>query len=71
MTKTDYVVDFASLGGFDKLTFDAAQFGGAASVTFDELGAPDNSGYVIVRSGGSAYRLDVAAATGNVTVTPQ
>ena len=69
MTKTAYTVNFASQDEFGKLDIVSADFDGGSKVTFDELGAPDNSGSVTVKSGVSTYRIDVAAATGKVTVT--
>jgi prepilin-type N-terminal cleavage/methylation domain-containing protein len=69
ITKGAYVVSFASQRGFDNLDIASASFGGNVMVTFDELGAPDNAGSVTLQAGPHVYRVDVAAATGNVTVT--
>jgi prepilin-type N-terminal cleavage/methylation domain-containing protein len=69
MTKADYVVDFRSQSEFGQVDIVSASFGGAAVVTFDELGSPDNGGAVTVQAGSEVYRIDVAPVTGTVTVT--
>ncbi len=69
MTKDDYTMDFKSRDGFSDLDIVSASFGGGATVTFDELGAPDNSGTVILSAGPHVYQVSVAIATGKVTVT--
>ncbi len=69
MTKEAYSVPFSLQSGFEDLDVVSASFAGVSSVTFDELGAPDNPGSVTVQAGPHAYRIDVAAATGRVTVT--
>ena len=68
MTKSAYSVDFRSQRGFSGLDIISADFDGNASVTFDELGAPDNAGTVTIQAGPHLYRIEVAAATGKVTV---
>jgi Tfp pilus assembly protein FimT len=69
MTGKPYVVDYPGTRGYEGVSIVSAVFGAGAAVTFDATGAPDNAGSVTLRVGASAYRLDVAAATGNVTVT--
>ena len=69
MKHTDYVVNFGSQEGFDRLEIVSADFNGASEVTFDETGAPDNAGSVTLRVGSCVYRVDVAVATGKITVT--
>ncbi len=69
MTKEAYTVDFRSRDGFHDLDIVSADFGGSPSVTFEDLGAPDEAGAIQVQSGPHLYRIDVAAATGKVTVT--
>jgi len=69
MSKSAYTVGFSGQEGFENLDIVSANFSGGPAVTFDELGAPDSAGTVVVRSGRYAYRIDVAAATGKVTVT--
>lgn len=71
ITKEDYIVDFGTLDGFGSVTIVSADFGGGSTVTFDVLGAPQpaGGGMVTIRAGVHVYRLEVAAATGNVTVT--
>jgi len=69
ITKTVYVTDFGALNGFSDVNIVSADFGGTAAVTFDEMGSPDRAGTITIQAGEHAYRLDVAAATGRVTVT--
>ena len=69
ITKAVYVTDFGTLEGFSEVDIVSASFGGAAVVTFDEMGSPSQAGTVNLRAGEHAYRLVVAAATGKVTVT--
>lgn len=66
--KTAYSIQFGAGSDFDQLSIVSASFGVSSAVTFDELGAPSNSGTVTLRSGTSVYTIDVAAATGVVTV---
>jgi prepilin-type N-terminal cleavage/methylation domain-containing protein len=68
MTGKPYVVNYPATRGYESVSILSAGFGGAASVTFDATGAPDNAGAVQLRAGAHVYRLNVAAATGNVTV---
>jgi len=69
MTKADYTVDLPSQRGFEGANVVSASFGGSPAVTFDELGAPDSAGSVTLQVGPHVYRVDVAAATGKVTVS--
>jgi Tfp pilus assembly protein FimT len=69
MTGKPYVVSYGATRGYESVSIVSAAFGAGSTVTFDSTGAPDNAGSVTLRAGASAYRLDVAAATGNVTVT--
>jgi prepilin-type N-terminal cleavage/methylation domain-containing protein len=71
ITKSAYTVNFAAQRGFERLGIVSASFGGAAAVTFDELGSPSNAGTVVLRAGPHTYRIEVAASTGKVTVTVQ
>ncbi len=68
INKAPFVVDPQAEGtpAFDVVS---ASFGGAAAVTFDEVGSPLASGAVTVRVAAHAYRVEVAPATGRVTVT--
>jgi type II secretory pathway pseudopilin PulG len=68
MTGKPYVVQYSATRGYEGVSIVSAAFGAGATVTFDATGAPDSAGTVTLRAGTSAYRLDVAAATGNVTV---
>jgi Tfp pilus assembly protein FimT len=66
---TPYTVNFGAMKGFARVDVLTAAFGSNARVTFDETGAPDNAGTVTLVAGPHSYRIDVAAATGKVTVT--
>jgi hypothetical protein len=67
MTNHDYNVNLAN-SDLDRLNPLTAVFGtNSRKVLFDELGSPDNGGYVEVKSGVQKYRIDVAAVTGTVT----
>lgn len=67
----DYIMDFASDSRFSNVQMEAVDFGGATSVTFDELGAPSSGGYVDLTDGQRNYRVSVAPFTGRVTVAPK
>jgi len=69
MKKTAYVVNFSAERGFEGLDIVSADFGGATAVVFDELGSPDNAGAITLQGGAQEYVINVAAATGKVTVT--
>jgi len=69
ITKEAFTVNFMSREGFNALDVVSADFGENLSVTFDELGAPDSAGTVILRAGPHVYQVSVATATGKVTVT--
>ena len=68
MTKSVYDIDFRSRRGFGNLDLVSADFDGNKSVTFDELGSPDNAGVITLQAGPHLYRVEIAAATGKVTV---
>ncbi len=69
ITKTAYEVDFSAQSGFDQVELVSASFGEASAVTFDEMGSPESGGGIVVGAGDYTYRVKVAAATGNVTVS--
>lgn len=69
INKEEFVVNFGSEDSFERLDVVSASFNGTEAVTFDAIGSPDNSGSVTLRAGPHTYRVDVAAATGKVTVT--
>ena len=69
INKVDYIVDFGSEDGFDRVDIVSASFNGTEVVTFDSVGTPDNAGTVTLKAGAHTYRIEVAAATGKVTVT--
>jgi len=64
-----YVVDFQTEPNFKQLEVISASFAGSTDITFDAMGSPDNGGAVTVQSGSTQYRIQVAATTGNVTVS--
>lgn len=68
ITKTAYRVDFSSQSGFEQVELVSADFDGAGTVVFDEIGAPDNAGSVVIQAGDYSYRVSIAAATGKVSV---
>jgi Tfp pilus assembly protein FimT len=68
VTKDLYVVDFASQRGFKDVNIVSANFGGAAQVTFDAMGAPNKAGTVVLQAGSHVYTVTVTAITGKVTV---
>jgi len=68
MTNADYLVDLRSQNDFERLDIVSASFAGSQSVTFDELGSPDNGGFVTVQGGPDVYRIDVSPVTGTITV---
>jgi len=68
MTKSAYTVTFSADNGFGQLDLVSASFNGNPVVVFDELGGPGNSGTVTVQAGQYVYEVDVAPATGKVTV---
>jgi prepilin-type N-terminal cleavage/methylation domain-containing protein len=63
-----YTVAFDADRRFSDVALLRADFDGAASVRFDDLGTPDNGGTVELQAGGSRYRITVAAFTGRITV---
>lgn len=63
-----YSMNFATQSGFSMAKLKTATFTGAA-VTFDETGAPNNAGTVTLQAGAHLYTIDVAAATGKVSVS--
>jgi prepilin-type N-terminal cleavage/methylation domain-containing protein len=69
ITHADYLVDLRSQHDFDRLDIVSASFAGSQSVTFDELGSPDNGGFVTVQGGPDVYRVDVSPVTGTIAVT--
>ena len=68
ITNSSYFVDFSGDGRFAEVDIVSADFDGLTSVTFDELGAPDAGGSVQLQAGPDALSVDVANATGKITV---
>jgi len=72
INKGPYEVSFTQMKEFGALKLLSAAFGpGGANnyVEFDPIGAPDNSGSVVMQAGTVTYTVTVAAITGKVTVT--
>jgi Tfp pilus assembly protein FimT len=67
ITEEDYVVDFSSDSRFNEVDIVSASFAGDW-LSFDEIGAPDESGSITLQAGPHAMRIDVAYATGAVTI---
>ncbi len=68
ITNDSYIVDFSSDSKFTELDIVSVNFGGETWVTFDEMGAPDVGGSIVLQAGPHALSVDVANVTGSVTV---
>jgi len=68
ITNSSYIVDFTDDGRFAEVDVVSADFDGLTSVTFDELGAPDAGGSVQLQAGPDALSVNVANATGGITI---
>ena len=69
ISKSEYVIDFESKHGVVGVDVVSADFDGLASVTFDELGAAEIGGSVVLNVNSVSYTISVAAVTGKVTVS--
>ena len=69
INKSDYLVLFPQVRGFEELDISGASFGGGPAVTFDEMGSPDNSGAISLAAGSHMATVTVSPGTGNVTVS--
>jgi prepilin-type N-terminal cleavage/methylation domain-containing protein len=65
-----YVVDLGNQSDYAEFELLTASFGGGQTVTFDELGSPDNDGTVEFRIGSIRYAIDVAYVTGDTEIRP-
>ena len=65
-----YAVDFKEDRRFQGVQLTQAQFSGDEpdTVWFDQMGAPDGGGHVVLEFEDIAYRVDLAPFTGRVTV---
>ena len=70
INKSNYVTDFTSQRGFSEVDVVTASFASASTVTFDEMGSPDNAGTVTLQAGPHTYTVGVLPGTGYVTVAP-
>lgn len=68
ITKKTYVIELGEVKGMESVSIASASFGGASSMTFDALGAPDNSGTVTITAGAHTYSVNVAPVVGRITV---
>jgi prepilin-type N-terminal cleavage/methylation domain-containing protein len=64
----NYIVDFANDSRFSGVTLQSADFGGTATIEFDDLGGPNSGGTIELVFKNIRYRVTVAAFTGRVTV---
>ncbi|MFW6059173.1 MAG: pilus assembly FimT family protein [Phycisphaeraceae bacterium] len=64
----DYAVSFQQDGRFRGVEIVSADFDGESYVEFDELGAPNAGGSVLIAFQDTRYRVSVAPFTGRVTV---
>ncbi len=64
----NYYVSFSEDSRFAGVEITAANFGGDATIAFDDVGAPDTGGTIDVRYREHRYRITVAEFTGRVTV---
>jgi len=69
ITKKAYAVDFDTISGFENVSISSANFDGAATVTFDAIGAPNSGGTIVVSAGNHCYSITVAPVTGKITVS--
>ncbi len=72
INKSDYEVMLGQNGSFEQVSISSVDFGGSdtAELTFNEFGEPvDGSGWVKLQAGAHLYKIEVAAATGVVSVT--
>ncbi len=67
ITKKSFVTTYGT-GAYGDVRINAADFHGAATVTFDSLGAPDQDGSVTLLAGSQRYQIAVAPVTGRVSV---
>ncbi len=63
-----YQVDFKKDDRFRGVDIVSASFGGDATLEFDDLGAPDSGGTVVLEFDHARYQVNVAPFTGRVTV---
>ncbi len=69
ITKNAYVINLGQTRGMNDVTIASADFGSTQAVTFDSLGAPDNSGAVSVACKAHTCTVTVSPVTGRVTVS--
>ena len=69
ITKKTYVIELGEVKGMESVSIASASFSGSPSMTFDALGAPDNSGTVTITAGAHTYSVNVAPVIGRITVT--
>lgn len=73
----DYKIEFKKTQSLQNVDIVSVDFGGTNAVTFDMVGAPSSvstgsGGHnIVLQAGSNVFYLDVAPATGKVTVTAQ
>ncbi len=67
ITKNTYAISLNQGSGMNNVTIASAGFGAGSAVTFDALGAPDNSGTISIVAGATTYYVAVAPVTGRIT----
>jgi len=63
LTKRDYVVTFDETANADGMDLDSAVFGADSFVRFDNLGAPVQTGHVVILYGGRQRTMSVTATS--------
>lgn len=69
ITKVAYTVRLSNERGMSGVRIESTTLGAAGAVTFDEFGSPSEACMILVKAGAVMYRVEVAAATGNIKVT--
>ncbi len=68
--KSAYIVDFSLEKGLERVENLDVQFGTSNEIKFMPIGSADKGGSVTVRAGSVSYIVQVAPATGRITVVP-
>jgi type II secretion system protein H len=64
-----YIEQFGGTSRLSKVRITDADFDGAASVTFDSIGSPDNGGTVTLTAGDDTIVVNVEAVTGYISTS--
>lgn len=68
-SQDNFVVDFNDDQRFVGVKLVSASFNGNAAIEFDDLGAPDQGGQIVLSYNDDSYTVTVAPFTGRVTVS--